>query len=256
MNYEDLYQSFQVMEKELKDKMSSLQKLQKSISKSMEAGDIKIFGRDILAMQDAALEQSRILEEMKVTVSGFDGQEYFENGEFVGQMLELCKETGVDVKGEFPVYEMFPYRVKLDTENQDIYVDRKRMQCMRPKSFVKNIKVGQDKLLKASFNASTFANELAAAYDLALMKQKKPADADYYLVNLYKLLTPMGRFRRDYDQQSYAFDLARLYSSDVKELKDGRKLQFGPSREGNKSIRILDSEGREQFLATIRFYYL
>ena len=45
-------------------------------------------------------------------------------------MLAACEEQGVDVRGEFPVYEMFPYRVKLDTENQDIYLDRKKVQCL------------------------------------------------------------------------------------------------------------------------------
>lgn len=160
----------------------------------------------------------------------------------------------MDVKGEFPVYEMFPYKVKIDAENQDLYLDRKKVQCMRPQSFAKQVKAGQDKLMKANFNALTFANELADVYDLALLKMKKQPEADIYLLNLYKYLAPMGRFRKDYDQQSYAFDLARLYSSGIEEIKDGRKIQFGPSRVVNKSIRILDSEGREEYLATIRFF--
>ena len=169
-------------------------------------------------------------------------------------MLAYCSEKGVDVKGSYPVFEMFPYRVKFDTENQDIYVDRKKVQCMRPQSFVNSVKTGQDKLNKASFNAQTFANELADAYDLALLKLNKPAQADLYLISLYKFLTPMGRFRKDYDQQSFAFDLARLYSSDIRETKDGRSFQFGPSRISSKSIRILDQDGHEQYFATVRFY--
>ena len=36
--------------------------------------------------------------------------------------------------------------------------------------------------------------------------------------------------------------------------KNGRRFQFGPSRDIAKSIRILDENGQEQFLATIRFY--
>ncbi|MEY8427469.1 hypothetical protein AALA00_07070 [Lachnospiraceae bacterium 46-15] len=92
----------------------------------------------------------------------------------------------MDVRGDFPVYEMFPYRVKLDTENQDLYLDRKKVPCMRP--------------------------------------------------------------------QSFAFDLAHLYMSEIEETKSGRKFQFGPSRNNIKAIRILDRDGQEQFLATIRFY--
>ena len=73
---------------------------------------------------------------MKESVNGFDAQAYFETGEFAEQMLAACKEKAVDVREDFPVYEMFPYRVRLDTENQDIYLDRKKVQCMRPQSFV------------------------------------------------------------------------------------------------------------------------
>ena len=254
MNYEELYSEYQVLEKEMKDKINGVQKLHKMIAKEMENGDLKSFRRDIALLESAVAEEARVLSAMKELEAGFNSREYFGDGEFAAQMLEACGELGVDVKGEFPVYEMFPYRVKIDAENQDLYLDRKKVQCMRPKSFARQVKAGQDKLMKASFNALTFAHELADVYDLALLKLKRQPEADIYLTNLYKFLAPMGRFRRDYDQQSYAFDLARLYGSGIKEIKDGRRIQFGPSREGNKAIRILDSQGREEYLSTIRFF--
>lgn len=254
MDYEQLYQEYQSLDKALKDKLGAAQKLYKTMGKEMESGDLKSLVRDIGAIQEVVKEQGRILEEIKAVTEGFDGKEYFEGGEFSRQMLELCGNCGVDVKGEYPVFEMFPYKVKIDAENQDLYLDRKKIQCMRPAYFVKTVKAGQDKLMKASFNALTFANELADAYDLALLKQKKAPNVDFFLLNLYKFLAPMGRFRRDYDQQSYAFDLARLYASGLEEIKDGRRLQFGPSRYNAKAIRILDREGREEYLATIRFF--
>lgn len=254
MNYEELYSEYQLLEKEMKDKINTVQKLYKSIAKEMENGDLKSFRRDIALLEAAAAAESRVLYDMKELEARFNSREYFEEGEFAAQMLNACDELGVDVKGEFPVYEMFPYKVKIDTENQDLYMDRKKLQSMRPNSVAKQIKAGQDKLMKASFNALAFANELADVYDLAVLKLKKQGDADVYLTSLYKYLAPMGRFRRDYDQQSYAFDLARLYASGITEIKDGRKIQFGPSRVINKAIRILDKEGHEQYLATIRFF--
>ena len=170
-------------------------------------------------------------------------------------MLEVCREEEVDVRGEFPVYEMFPYRVRLDAENQDVYLDRKKVQCMRPQSLIDTIKAGQAKLDKASFNPQTFLNELSDAYDLAAMKLKKSPGSDILLSNLYKFLAPMSRFRKDYDQHSFAYDLARLYNSDIESTKNKRGYQFGPSRNSStKSYRILDKLGKEQFLATICFY--
>ena len=146
------------------------------------------------------------------------------------------------MQGEYPSYEMFPYKVKIDAENQDVYVDKKRIPCVRPAELAKQIKLGQDKLNKASFNAQSFLNELAEAYDLLTVKGKKAPSADLYLTDLYKLMVPMARSRKEYDIQSFAFDLARLYASEIKTTKDGRFYQFGPSRKSSKVVRILAKE--------------
>ncbi len=254
MNYEDFYQDLQPQQKNVKDGLASLQKLFKAVSRELEGGDVKNLAKDLAAMVQTVAAVSESVDAMKTAADGFDARGYFESGEYAEQMLAACAEKGVDVRGEFPVFEMFPYRVRLDVENQDVYLDRKKVQCMRPGSFVDIVKNGQEKLNKASFNAAAFATELADAYDLAVLKLGRQKQSDIYLSNLYKFLAPMSRFRRDYDQQSFAFDLARLYISDVEETKNGRRFQFGPSRVAGKGIRILDRNGKEQFLATILFY--
>ena len=225
MNYEGFYDDLQPQQKNVKDGIASLQRLFKAVSREVEGGDVKNLAKDLETMAQAASAVSEAIDAMKAAADGFDAKEYFESGEFAEQMLAACADKGVDVRGEFPVYEMFPYRVKLDTENQD----RKKVQCMRPGSFVDMVKNGQEKLNKASFNAAAFAGELADAYDMAVLKLKRQPGADIYLTSLYKILAPMSRFRTDYDQ-------------------------FGPSRVGGKAIRILDMEGNEQYLATIRFF--
>lgn len=254
MDYEELYKGLQPDMKTLKDMLSSLQKLHKAVCRETESGDVKSLIRDLNSMKDSVGALASSLANLQDAASGFDARAYFENGDFAEQMISACQEKGVDVRGEFPVYEMFPYRVKIDAENQDLYLDRKKVQCMRPQSFADTVKTGQEKLNKAPFNALTFVSELSDAYDLALLKAGKNQGTDIYLTSLYKYLAPMSRFRRDYDQQNFAFDLARLYISDTEETKSGRKFQFGPSRNNNKAIRILDRDGKEQYLATIRFF--
>ena len=254
MNYEDFYRELQPYEKNVKDGLASLQRLFKAISREMAGGDIKNLSKDLESMSAAIAGINEAVNTLKTSTDGFDARDYFESGEFAEQMLAACEEKGVDVRGESPVYEMFPYRVRLDMENQDVYMDRKKIQCMRPQSFVDTVKKGQEKLNKASFNAAAFAGELADAYDLAILKLKRQEQSDIYLTSLYKILAPMSRFRKDYDQQNFAFDLARLYTSGIEETKNGRRFQFGPSRANGKAIRILDKDGQEQFLATIRFF--
>lgn len=254
MNYEEFYLNIQQQSKPVKDGLAGLQKLFKAVNREMESGDIKAFNKELNTMTETADALVEALENLKDTIAGFDTKTYFESGQFTEQMLASCREKNVDVRGEFPIFEMFPYRVRVDVENQEVYLDRKKIQCMRPQKFIETVKIGQEKLNKASFNALTFVSELSDAYDLAVLKLKKRPESDIYLTSLYKFLAPMSRFRKDYDQQSFAFDLARLYASEIEETKNGRKFQFGPSRNNNKAIRILDKDGQEQFLATIRFY--
>lgn len=254
MNYEDLYQALTGQEKAVKDRIGAIQRIFKAICRETESGDVKSLTKNIDAMRELVSGLSRDLDQVKETVLDFDAAAYFREGDFAEQMLSICREEQVDVQGSFPVYEMFPYRVKLDVENQDLYLDRKKVACMRPKSFVAMVKKGQERLNKAAFQEQGFLNELAEAYDLALLKDKKRPGYDVYLKSLYKLMAPMSRYRKEYDLQSFAFDLARLYGSDVQETKNGRRFQFGPSRNSSKAIRILDRMGQEQYLSTICFY--
>lgn len=254
MNYEELYSNLQNLEKDLKDKQASALKQYKNSVKNTETGDIKSLSKNLETLSAILSEQQNIVEQLKQNVEGFDAKAYFESGDFAGQLLEACEEREIDVKGEYPIYEMFPYKVRIDAENQDVYVDKKRYPCARPLEMAKQIKFGQDKLDKAFFNAQSFLNELVDAYDLAIIKGKKAPGSDLYLTDLYKLMVPMARSRKEYGAQSFAFDLARLYCSDTKKTKNGRSYQFGPSRKNNKVVRILDGEGKEMFLSTVCFY--
>lgn len=254
MNYEELYSSLQNLEKDLKDKQSAALKQYKNTVKNTEIGDIKSLSKNLEALLNVLSEQQSIVENLKQEVENFDTKAYFESGDFAKQLLNSCAEKEIDVKGDYPTYEMFPYKVKIDAENQDVYVDKKRIPCARPVELTKQIKLGQEKLNKAFFNAQSFLNELCDAYDLAIIKGKKTPGADLHLMDLYKFMVPMARSRKEYDLQSFAFDLARLHASDTKAAKDGRFYQFGSSRKSNKMIRILDKEGREMFLGTICFY--
>ncbi len=173
MNYEDLYKEYQTLGKSLKEENGVVARLTKTIEKEMEAGDLKSFDKDVKQLADAIAEQSRLTEEIRALVDSFDRSAYFNGGDFAVQMLEACKEKQVDVQGEFPVYEMFPYKVKLDAENLDVYMDRKKIQCFRPKSLVTKIIDGQIRLNKVAFNAVSFLSEMETAYDLAALKLKK-----------------------------------------------------------------------------------
>ncbi len=259
MDYEILYEGLQQLEKELGDKLSALGRARKSLVNNSEKGEHKSLLKDLAQINGLIGDCGTIAAEYESQVQGFDTKEYMENGDFAAQMTAACQSLSVDIKGDFPVYEIFPYRVRIDSENQELYIDRKKLVCARPMHFARTIKGNQEKLNRASFNAEAFLNELADAYDTATLHKSKKgkavlSESDILLKDLYNYIVPMQRFRREYDMQSYAFDLSRLCGSDVQQTKDGREFQLGGSRQSAKLIRILDKEGNERYLGTIRFY--
>jgi len=259
-NYEEFYRDIQQKEKSIKDKLQQAQRNFKNIIRDSERGDIKKLIKDIEESRNIAAELTLLSENLQTAANSFDSQSYFESGEFTRQMITYCNQQGVDIKGEAGIYEMFPFRVRVDSENQDVYVNRRKIPCVRPLQFVKDMKQQVEKYTKSNFNVSQFVNELAAAYDLAVIvrNNNNPAprhEFDVLLKDIYAYLAPTQKARREYDLQQYAFDLARLHSAGLEEYtKDGRRFEFGTSKQANKLIRILDSGGTEQFLGTIRFY--
>jgi hypothetical protein len=259
MDYEAFHSEIQAKEKELKDNIARQQSIYKNIVKNTEKGNLGSLSKDITAMEALITDHIDNLRAFREFAESFDTREYMQSGEFARQMLSYCDSMDIDVRGDFPTYEIFPYKVKIDAENQDVYVDRKKLPCARPLYLVSDIKRNREKLMKANFNAGAFLNEIADAYDkLSEIKRKegksKSLHFELSLRDLYRFLVPMQRFRRDYDMQSFAFDLARLYASEIEFTADKRQYRMGPSRHQSQNIRILDKNGSEAWVGTITFY--
>ena len=259
-NYETFYQEFQQSEKSLRDKFLHASRILKNVCKNSEKGDIKKLLKDTTELRSLLTELIELTDTLQNTAKGFDTKTYFENGGFLRQMMDYCKEYGVNIKGEAPVFEIFPFKLRIDIENQDLYVNRNKMLCMRPSYFASEMKRKVDKYTKSSFNLNQFVNELSSAYDLAVIVLNNAdsgtrRECDVLLKDIYSFMAPTQKARREYDIQNFAYDLSRLHSTGIDEqTKDGRRFEFGTSKLGNKLIRILDVEGKEQFLGTIRFF--
>lgn len=257
MNYEDLLEQLQPLEKQMKDATAACTKAYKNALKATEGGDLKTLRKELDNYASLLEQQTALAEQLKETANSFDENTYLANGEFEKQMLEYCEEEGVDIKGSFPIYEAFPYRLKVDEKNTEVFLNKKKLACLRPYALVKTVKANQEKLMKSSFNAQSFLNELVSAYDTYIKSTNRVDGSDVYLRDLYKLLVPMGRFRKEYDvDTAFAYELARLnmVHDEVETTKDGRRYQFGSSRDNKKWIRILKENGDEDFLITVRFF--
>ena len=260
LNYETFYQNEKPLEKKLGEKLQQALRSYRAAVRDFAGGDLRKLARDIEDLQGHAAELSALTENYKSAIQGFDSKGYFESGEFTRQLIEACDKAGVDIKGEAGVYEVFPFKLRVDADNQDLYVNRKKFHCVRPQKFAEDMKVRVEKYTKQSFNMGLFLNELAAAYDLAvkIKNSESPAprkEPEILLKDIYGYLAPTQKARREYDMLQYAYELSRLYSQGTEEVtKDGRRFDIGTSRSSRSFIRILDAYGAEQLLGTIRFY--
>ena len=259
MDYELFFNDAQPLIKEVKEKTALQSKTVNKVEKCILDGDLNALPKLFTVLRNATREREEALNRLEAYTETFDGREYIVSGDFSAQMIECCQQLGVDVHGSFPVYEMFPCRVTINAETQDITVDRKHLPYLRPLKVIGDIKKERDKLAKgsASFNAQQFAKELAAAYDIAIIKASKKKhcadNAPIYAHELYDILTPMKRYKKDYTKQNYAYDLAHLYAAERVSLEDGRIVRFDTARDIRKAVRILDGYGAEQFITTVRF---
>ena len=255
MNYKEFKEEYLKQESVLKDKNTQVQKLFKAIAKDMKSGDVKSARKDIASFSQSAKDLEAAIGNMESCLSSFDAASYFNEGGYAYDLLTSCKEKGINAIGEFPTYEMFPYKVKIDAENQDVYINKKKVQSMDPDYFTSMIADSQAKLDKAAFNQDAFANELEIAYETYIATNKNIVKGTAVsLLSLYKTMVPMARFRKDYDINAFSYDIARLYNKrNEASLKSGHVFEFGPGRKNDKTIRILDENGNEHLFSTISF---
>ena len=254
MDYEELYESLQPLGKNLKESANAVGKYQKAVLKDADSGNLADMKKDLTALREAASLLLERIHAYEAETAGFDTGEYFMSGDFTRQLLEACEAKNVDVKGEKGIYEMFPFKVRVAAESEEVYMNRKKVNSVRPSFVAETVRAGQEKLNKAAFKAAPFMGELAEAYDVTCLKAGARIGSDQMLTKIYKNLAPMARARKEYDMQAFAFDLARLYEAGAEEwkTKSGRVFSFGTSRDGKTGIRVLSRGGTESYILTLK----
>lgn len=257
MNYEALLSQINEAQKTTKDAAAAAAKQQKALQKSADIGNLAEMKKTLAILKEVAETLQKSVQTTEQLIAGFDAQAYFVEGEFTRQMLESCAEKKIDVVGEKGVYQMFPYKIRIVADEEhapEVWMDRKKVNSVRPAYVAETIRAGQEKLYKANFNVESFMGELAEAYETARLRMKNARDGSTIdLSKIYKYLAPTARARKEYDAQAFAFDLARAYEKgpDTWVTKSGEKFDLGPSRNGS-GYRVLSSTGVETYISTLR----
>lgn len=254
-NYEDFLDKQKPFNKSVKDSATAIVNAQKRVQKNVETGNLTEAKKQLNLLRDTIAQLSAQAEALQTEIESFDTQDYFVSGDFTRQLLESCKTKEIDVKGEKGVYEMFPYKIRINGDDErpgEIWMDRKKVQSCRPVYVAQTIKEGQTKLFAANFNVKTFMNELAEAYEITCLRSNARMGSSQTLTKIYKNLVLMTRARKEYDLQAFAFDLSRAFElgPEAWVTKSGAQYSFGTSREGS-GIRVLSSTGVEYYISTL-----
>lgn len=262
ISYEALYAEINDSEKKMNTAAADVKKHAAAMLKATDSGDLKALEKSLNEIENDIEAQTEWLNQIRSILSSFDKAKYIANGDFKQQILDECVRQKVDVKETGGnVLEMFPNKVTVNPDSQDVTVDKKKISCLRPSSLVAYVKKEQEKMGKTSFNEQRFIEELYSAYEAVIAletvkntKKNKVISASVKLNEIYKKLAPTARARKDYDMLNFAYDISRVYSSEGKFTKDGKLMEIDTSRTPDKNaIRILDAFGKEYFLTTVRF---
>ncbi|HHW40247.1 MAG TPA: hypothetical protein GXX19_03710 [Syntrophomonadaceae bacterium] len=228
------------------------------LEQALRNGDLEQAQRVIGWLEATLAKQQEMLLSLKEKLPGFDVAAYLRE-EFEGGFLTACQAQGLKVTGSFPAYEVFPFRVRVYPERGTIEVNEKVLRLLRPRALAGYLKAARDRLYRESFNAGRFIGALARAYDTILAVRRAeqgidlPPGTDVPLHDIYEQLTILPSHKRQYPRNMFAFDLHRLFLADAFTTSDGRRLEFGDTRQRGKAIVIYDAQGREHRFGSLRF---
>ncbi len=185
----------------------------------------------------------------------FDYRVYLESG-WAADFQAACRDAGVPLEGYFPNYTVFPFPVRVDTETLSVLVNRTRVGTLRPSALVRTIQSERDRLERSPFNVDEFLGVLFRIWE-RLNQERNEGKAlrlrqPVSLKKVYQELRPFRRWRRDYPETFFAFDVQRLLSSGVVE-HNGHHCGLERGRGGSAALRMVDRQGQERLIETVHF---
>lgn len=255
---EFLDQALQDDFKNLDNVYRSLLNVVRRIKKAAAEGNLEV-------LQQALARHWELVDRQKETLQGFQEKlplfnlQSFLQEDFHQAFLEALAAEGLAVEGEYPVYEVQPFKIRVLPDKEFITINDKIYRNLRPGILARHLKKEIERLYAAPFDAGRFLQALALAYDTETARQIvnkriEVREQEVLLRDIYNTLTPMPQQKRAYPMQFFAFDLHRLLKSDQMYAPDGRRFFIGNVRDDRKALAVLDARGQPQRYGVMKFY--
>ncbi|MDD4334917.1 MAG: hypothetical protein PHY77_04840 [Desulfotomaculaceae bacterium] len=253
------------LDQTLQEDFKSLNNTHRSMANVVRRMKTAVDRGNMEALQQALARYGEFLDRQQETLRGlqeelpfFDLQVYLQE-EFHRGFMEALAAEGLAVEAEYPVYEVLPFKVRALPEKEMVTIDDRVCRNLRPGVLAAHLKKSIERLNAASFDTQRFLQSLAAAYDTEMAKQIARTKIDVseqevLLKDVYNILTPLPRQKRDYPAQLFAFDLHRVLKSGCLNASDGRKLWLGNVRNIRQAMVVLDAQGQAQRFGVMKFY--
>lgn len=222
------------------------------LSKAIQTGDVRTAEASLRDLE--ALRVREPLDEAAKALRAFEPKAYLEN-DFPKEFDQACRDRGISLEGYFPTYSVFPFSVRVDADTSTVLINKKRVGTLRPAVLAAQILAERELLERSPFNAGDFLGALYRMWDrLNLQSTARVVDIKQpvALKKVYQELVPLRRFRQDYPESFFAFDVQRLLTSGQME-HDGRRCQLERGRTAAGAIRLIDRQGQERLISTVDF---
>ena len=181
--------------------------------------------------------------------------------EYIGSLESELKTQGIPLSGEFPQYELPPFKLSVSLENFEarLSLGRKseRTSLLNPQELSKWVGIRYKRVSGRKFNSAQFMKDLLAAYKVAnrlMYREKDEAWGRAVLLSqIYDIMTIKQTSRTDYPKQFFIYDLGLLKEQSTISL-DEYRFEFGFARNQARAIVIVDSLGRESRLSSLTIY--
>ncbi len=255
----------QFIDRELLDSIKGLEDTHKNLTAALQRfrtgtgdGNLELMQQALSRYSELLDKQAAFTADLLKSTPAFDIKSYLEES-FHPEFMAALEEEGLAVEADFPVYEVFPFVVKVLPDKGAVQLDDKTVRWLRPGTLAQYLKKMIKRINAGSFDGKRFIQSLARAYDLLLNKfmvdkNLRLNEQEVLLKDVYQLLTPLPQHRQEYTLQRFAFDLHRLLRDDHMHAPDGRKLYLGNVRNRSKAVVVPDAQGRPQRYGVIKFY--
>ena len=187
--------------------------------------------------------------------------EYIGSTEYKNDLESSLKNLSIPFIGEFPEYDIPPYKFSISKENMEarLFFGRKseKITSMNPEIISNWVNIKYKKITGKKFDINIFMKELFDAYQYINKITFRNKDTIWgkaiKLTELYGLLTIKRSTKQEYPKQFYQYELG-LLKENLNLSFNGYGFEFGFAKDISKAIAIIDSKGKVNYVSSLTIH--